>query len=60
MLLHDLKEYDFEFLYFVMDILQFLSNIKNMKSERFNNFLLKINRKFVWHTAYLYRIDHII
>ena len=31
-----------------------------MKSERFNNFLLKINRKFVWHTAYLYRINYII
>ena len=39
---------------------QFLSNIKNMKSERFNNFLLKINRKFVWYTAYLYRINYII
>ena len=39
---------------------QFLSNIKNMKSERFNNFLLKINRKFVWHTAYHYRINYII
>ena len=41
-------------------IQQFLSNIKNMKSERFNNFLLKINRKFVWHTAHLYRINYII
>ena len=45
---------------FQLSCKQFLSNIKNMKSERFNNFLLKINRKFVWHTAYLYRINYII